>query len=518
MASASTPPSPGDPVRRVGAACYWANMTTPGCGDGRFSLSTAYSDDEGASWSKLHVERETPPWVGGMPEIAVDRNVASPNFGAVYVGYNWLGRAPMAPASTSSRRRTSARRGRPPKSPRPLGPRGYGEWWRIGYRLRPAPDGSVYASWYQVDLRRWDRREHLCEGRASERGTPGRRGRPGRFRPGREDTGRRAVPDRGDRPRDRLHDVRPSASGTAGNIRPDPMWLHGFDVDQATGRLYVAVAAYGPATGGAPRGTIQVGRSDDRGETWSFSRLPSAGEAGGRRQSSIRPNLVAGPGYVLVTFHTLDDVQGARRRWAMRSRSPRTVAPAGGSPAAISKARWRAANLGGVINGTGLRERAERLADGDVFWAYGDGRYATGQRPAGSRSSGRSFASNGNIGRPEGHGSALGSGSGRAGRADEELAHPSHVVAQVRRLDDLKVGPRAARTIAGQSNESTFICSRHALASTVSTTPQRPTTRSTSAAAVRIVTTTWYWVGTEASPSLTNAAASPPGTSRGSNR
>ena len=33
-----------------------------------------------------------------------------------------------------------------------------------------------------------------------------------------------------------------------------------------------------------------------------------------------------------------------------------------------------------MINGTGLRERAERMADGDVFWAYGDGRYATGAK------------------------------------------------------------------------------------------------------------------------------------------
>ena len=56
------------------------------------------------------------------------------------------------------------------------------------------------------------------------------------------------------------------------------MWLHGFDVDPATGRLYVAVAAYGPPPR-RPAGTIQVGRSDDRGETWSFATLPAAPEA-----------------------------------------------------------------------------------------------------------------------------------------------------------------------------------------------------------------------------------------------
>ncbi|HEV8282372.1 MAG TPA: sialidase family protein, partial [Candidatus Limnocylindrales bacterium] len=53
---------------------YWANMTSPGCGSGRFSLTTSYSDDEGATWSRLRVERGTPPWVGGFPDIAVDRD------------------------------------------------------------------------------------------------------------------------------------------------------------------------------------------------------------------------------------------------------------------------------------------------------------------------------------------------------------------------------------------------------------------------------------------------------------
>jgi hypothetical protein len=42
----------------------------------------------------------------------------------------------------------------------------------------------------------------------------------------------------------------------------------------------------------------------------------------------------------------------------------------------VSSGRWSAASLGGVTNGIGLRERAEMLADGDIFWAYGDGRFA----------------------------------------------------------------------------------------------------------------------------------------------
>ena len=292
---------------------YWTNMTVPRCGDTRFSLTTTFSDDEGATWSKLRVERRTPPWVGGFPEIAVDRDPASPDYGTVYVGYNWLARGARGPgfrllASADFGRTWSSTEIAPARSPR-----GYRDWWRIAYRVRPAPDGGVYASWYQADLRRWDRTRILSKGGAAN-------------------VGRLAVVvARLDfDPKAKTFDVGPSriattvketsftlgglsASGTAGNIRPDPMWLHGIDVDPATGSLYVAVAGYGAAADGRPRGTIRVGRSDDSGKTWSFATLPAAPDAGGHHRSSIRPNLVAGAGYVLVTFRTLDDVRSGAR-------------------------------------------------------------------------------------------------------------------------------------------------------------------------------------------------------------
>ena len=78
------------PGPRNGAArLYWADMTVAGPSGGHLA-SVAWSDDEGASWSRLHVERRTPPWIGGFPDITVDRNPASPNYGVVYVAYNWL--------------------------------------------------------------------------------------------------------------------------------------------------------------------------------------------------------------------------------------------------------------------------------------------------------------------------------------------------------------------------------------------------------------------------------------------
>ncbi len=356
---------------------YWANMTSPGCTGSQFSLSTAYSDDEGATWSKLRVERRTRPWVGGFPEIAVDRDPASPNYGVVYVGYNWLPAGARGPgfrllASADFGKSWNAANVAPAPSPRK-----YGDFWRIAYRLRPAPDGSVYASWYQVDMRRWDRTNIFAKGGSGNVGRLGVAVARATF----------------DRRRGDL-DVGPSriattvketvfttsggsAPGTGGDIRPDPMWQHGFDIDPVTGRLYLAVGGFGSSTKRAPRGTVRVGHSDDGGRTWSFKRVLTAPDVKGRRQSSFKPNLVAGPGYVLVTFHTLDDVGSAATVG-----SAYTISTDGGAswrtPAPTAAKRWRAANIDGATNGIGLRERAERLADGDVFWAYGDGRKAGG--------------------------------------------------------------------------------------------------------------------------------------------
>ena len=123
-------------------------------------------------------------------------------------------------------------------------------------------------------------------------------------------------------------------------------------------------------------GTIRIGHSDDRGKTWSFSVLPAAPAIRGHRQSSIRPNLIAGSGYIVVTFHTLDDVPSAARVGSAYAVS--SDCGVSWRVAQVSNERWRAENLGGVVNGVGLRERTEQLADGDIFWAYGDGRHARG--------------------------------------------------------------------------------------------------------------------------------------------
>jgi hypothetical protein len=384
----STPSSPGSrssrgmglhaaiawgPGPRSRARLYWTNMTTPGCGTGRFSLTTSYSDDEGRTWSPLRVERSTPPWVGGFPDIVVDRDPKSPNHGTVYVAYNWLGRS-RGPGFRLLASSDYGRTWKHVEVPPVKLAKGARDWWRIAYRLRTAPDGRVYATWYQVDLRRWDRSNIFVKGGT---GNVRRLGvGMARIQLDRR-TGSFAV----GRPR-LIATVKEtawttsglSAPGTAGNIRPDPMWQYGFDVG-TDGSLHVAVAGYGPRKGGAPRGTIKVGRSVDGGRTWSFTTLEGARNVKGRPQSGLRPNLVVGEGYVLVTMRLLDDVgRGATMGlgFAVSADGGRTWS----RPQPVSGTRWLASDLGGVVNGAGLRERADRTADGDVFWAYGDARLA----------------------------------------------------------------------------------------------------------------------------------------------
>lgn len=355
-----------------GARLYWTNMTSPQCGAGQFSLTTSYSDDEGTTWSRLRVERATPPWVGGFPEIAVDRGAGSPNRGVVYVSYNWYRPGARGPGFRLLASADLGRTWRRVEVPRVKLAKGAHDWWRIAYRLRPAPDGSVYATWYQVDLRRWDRTNIFAKGGAANVQRLGVAIARIRFERGR---GVFAV----DRPRIAMRVAETvwsasgvSAPGTAGDVRPDPMWQYGFDVD-GDGRLYVAVGGYGPSRGGRARGSVTVGSSQDSGRSWKRTVLPEAPDVSARRQSSLRPNLVAGPGYVLVTVRLLDDVgKDATMGTAF------ALSTDGGRhwehPRAVNDVRWRAADLGGVTNGAGLRERAEVTADGDVLWAYGDAR------------------------------------------------------------------------------------------------------------------------------------------------
>jgi hypothetical protein len=155
------------------------------------------------------------------------------------------------------------------------------------------------------------------------------------------------------------------------------------DVDPRTGRVYVAIADYvlGAASDRA-RGRVWVGRSDDKGRTWRWTKVPASPLVDGRRQSPHKPTLVVGKGFVFVGFHGLVDVPvGTPPRlglatignlWTASSDGGRTFA----RPRAITSARWDLEALARAGNRAGLRDRAALTADGRVVYVYGDGRRA----------------------------------------------------------------------------------------------------------------------------------------------
>jgi hypothetical protein len=355
-------------------------MTAPGCDYARLRVSVAYTDDEGRTWSHLYTESRMPPSVGGFPEVTVDRDPSSPNVGVVYVGYNHRDDDRVGPGFGLI---ASADFGRTwklvhvPVAPRPAGANAS---WRIAYRLRTAPDGTLFASFYQADLRSWSYADMFA------RGGMGNVVRLGisvvriRFDRVTGAFSRPVVRSAYRIPKNAYTVYGSAPPGTRTGVVVDPAWTTGLAVDPVTGRLFLAVGEFVPSPGpGRARGSIRLGWSDDGGTHWRWSTLPALPQVGGHPQSAIRPNVVANGGVVVVTMHGLVDLAGGTGvSDAATVGTAYAVSRDGGrtweGPFAVTRARWSEAAVQLGRNGTGLRERAELTADGGVFLAWGDGR------------------------------------------------------------------------------------------------------------------------------------------------
>jgi hypothetical protein len=355
------------------ARLYWADTTASDCTFTNHRLSIAYSDDRGATWSSLFVYTGAPATPGGgFPDITVDRNPNSPNYGTVYATVNWI---PTSTSEPGMRVIASSDFGRhwagvevPPLPAAPNNPFRY----RIGYRLTTAPDGTAYASFCQADR-------------------PNATGFAGRLAYGIT----RLHFDRGTQTLTAGAPVLATelaantytltydyAPGTHDRQRLNPCGTHGIDVDQSTGRVYLAVANYRTSVdAGVPRGVIRLGRSDDHGHTWNWQLLPALAAVNGRAQSAHKPTLVARGSTVFVGFHVLTDVAlGTTYSSAATVGNAFVVSRDGGgswgTPRLITPSRWHPDWLSMKRQGAGLRDRAELTAGGRVFYAYGDGRNA----------------------------------------------------------------------------------------------------------------------------------------------
>jgi hypothetical protein len=361
------------PGPKTGSArLYWADSTVSDCTFSDHRLSVAYSDDMGATWSALKSFAGAAQH--GYPDITVDRNPNSPNYGAVYATMNTL----TDPNETHMPVRASTDFGKSWQTVSVSAlpdPGGYPFQYRNGYRLRTAPDGSVYASYCQIDRPAWNSGAY---GRVSYGIARLRLNKSlGTFMAGAPVLARQL--DLNGYDTEFLN-----APGTGDHERLYVCWTHGIDVSRSSGRLYLALPDYVTNPGaGKPRGSILLGRSADKGQTWTWQTLPAlAADSSGRQQSAHKPTLVVNGSKVFVGFHVLSDVPLSTTGIdpSVRVRNAFVVSTDGGdswdTPRLVSTTGWNPDWLDLSKNGAGLRDRAELTAAGDVLWAYGDGRRA----------------------------------------------------------------------------------------------------------------------------------------------
>jgi hypothetical protein len=311
---------------------------------------------------------------GGYPDIAVDRNPASPNYGAVYAAINWYptqdtepGMRVIASSDFGVHWQGAEVAPLPKTQANPFR-------YRIGFRLRSGPDGGLYASFCETD-------------RPNPTGYPGRLAYGvsrlrlnkslGTFTAGNPVLATELAVNG----YTTTYDYAP---GTTDRQRLNVCGTNGLDVNQNNGHVYLAVANYitNPQAGD-PRGFIRLGSSDDMGQSWSFQRLPSMpADGSGRQQSAHKPSLVVRGSTVFVGFHVLSDdpLSTSSIDYSVTVGNAFIVSTDGGgswgAPRLISSARWNPNWLDLTRQGAGLRDRAELTAGGRVFYAYGDGRKA----------------------------------------------------------------------------------------------------------------------------------------------
>jgi len=332
-------------------------------GKGKIAPGVTYSDDLGKTWAPMHIETRTPRWVGGFPDITVDNNQDSPNFGTAYVAYNYL-ESPHGPGLAVIASGDSGKTWAIVKVPA-ITLEGYPYDWRIGYRLKTAPDGSAYVSFYQSNLKFWSTDNIFSQGGSDNIGDLGFAVAHLHFNQSVTNTP----------PLDTEHVSYKLTADPAEwminlprktnlNLPYDPEWQTGLDVDNL-GRAWIAVSDNGKIDIGHTDNTISSG--NDRQET--SPRLSFCMEG----QSCFKPSLAISGDMVFVGFHTL--AKGMVRTYYMISYDNGETFS---TPQLATSYAWSWSSMSNLINNVGLRENATSGVDvnGDpvFFYAFGIGR------------------------------------------------------------------------------------------------------------------------------------------------
>jgi hypothetical protein len=292
-------------------------------------MAVTHSDNMGKTWSKRYVEKFTPPWVGCFASIAVDDWPSSPNFGTVYVAYNWLaskygpGVSVMASRDGATWFHTEV--------PLGSGPAGYPYAWRLGYRIAAAPDGTAYVSFYESDLKHWSSASIFNEGTPSNMARRGYKIARVHF------YGTRVVADA-------------------------PAWVAGTDTHESQFQSGLAIDANSNAwLAVANKNKINFGEVGGTRRDFSVS-----------GKNSFKPSVAISGRTIFVGWHARDAGSRIWTYYSMSYDAGATFSP----PALVTSATWKW-SAATDMNGVGLRENAS-FANGVVYYAYGDARNGLG--------------------------------------------------------------------------------------------------------------------------------------------
>ena len=324
----------GTQCQDMHAVAAWGPNSRLWAGDavgvpGGVAMAVTYTDNMGKSWTGRYVEHFTKPWSGCYPAIAVDNRPDSPNFGTVYVAYNWLPNS-YGPGVALMASRTGATWYHAEVKVTTL--TGYPYSWRLGYRIEAAPDGTAVVSYYQSSLHWWDQNNMFGEGSGSNIGSRGFEAARVHF------DGQRLW---ADAPTHAVSVDHASAS-----------WQSGLAVAD-TGEIWLAVENGNGISVGSPGGTWQ--------------KIVVAGK------SSFKPSLAIGGGAIFVGWHAEDPDGKVWTYYTLSYDGGATFLP----PALATNATWYPTSVADHINGVGLRENAD-FSNGLFYYAYGDARSGVG--------------------------------------------------------------------------------------------------------------------------------------------
>jgi len=321
------------PGSTLGSSRLWAANAV--AVNGGVALSVTHSDNAGASWSPRYIQKFTKPWVGCYPAIAVDNSPTSPNFGAVYLAYNWLpspkgvGISVIATRDGTSWVHTEVAT---------VGRDGYPYTWRFGSRVAVAPDGSAYVAFWENDMRSWSSADMFNLGSSDNIGRSG-------FATARLHLGTTLTAD----PPLWAIDQVPAPSAAF-----DPGSQSSLAVSDS-GRLWMAVNDT-TATGG----TVRIGFSANGGADWTWRTLDVPGK------QSFKASLALAGDRVFVGWHALDESGRIWTYYTLSYDDGATFLP----PRTLTDSTYREPD---VTNGTGLRENADST-NGRIYYAWGDAR------------------------------------------------------------------------------------------------------------------------------------------------